>query len=83
MVGHHISKGDDGQAIDLCSMVGVAIIEKDVQINSGKNRSLIHYFMVNPDICTQHIGTAVLKVIMTQQEHVGRKIMAVTRLSHK
>ena len=83
MVGHHISKGVDGKEIDLSSVVGVIIIEKDVQMTSGKSRSLIHYFMVKPDICTQYIGTAMLKMIMTQPEYVVRKIMAVTKLNHK
>ena len=28
MIGHHISKGDNGKAIDTCSVVGAAIIKK-------------------------------------------------------
>ena len=43
MVGHHTSKDDEGQEIDICELVGVAIIEKDIQMTSGPNRSLIYY----------------------------------------
>ena len=83
MIGHHISKGDNGKAIDACSVVGAAIIEKNVQINSGEHRSLIYYLLVHKDIRFQNIGTAMLKMIMSQPEYVGRKIMSVTRLQHK
>ena len=78
MVGHHTSKRDDGKEIDLCEVVGVAIIEKDVQMTSGNNRSLIQYLLVNPDTRLQHVGTAMLKMIMIQPEYVDREIMAVT-----
>ena len=71
------------EKIDSFSVVGVAIIEKDVQMTSGKNRPLIHYFIVKPDICTQHIDTAMLKIIMRQRAYVDCKIMAVTKLSHQ
>ena len=58
MVGHHTSKDEDGKEIDQCMVVGVAIIEKDVQMSSGSNRSLIHFLLVNLDISLQHIGAA-------------------------
>ena len=52
-------------------------------MNSGGHRSLIHYFLVHNDIRFQNIGTAMLKMIMSQLEYVGRKIMSVKRLQHK
>ena len=83
MDGYHTSKCDDGTEIDLCEVVGVTIIEKDVQMTSGNNRSLIHYLLVNPDVRLQHIGTAMLKMIMMKPEYVNCKIMAVTKLCHE
>ena len=62
-------------------MVSVTITEKEVQMSSGPNRSLIHYLLVKPDIYLQDIGTAMLKMIIIQRDFVNHKIMAVTLLS--
>ena len=62
-------------------MIGVDIIEKNVQMTSWHNRSLIHCLLVNPDICNQHIGTTMLKMVMSHRDYVDCKIMAVTSLS--
>ena len=82
MVGYHTSKDDEGEEIDLCKLIGVAIIKNSVQMTSGPNRSLIHYSLVHPDICDQHISTAMLKIITRQRDYVDRKTMAVTSLSN-
>ena len=44
MGGYYTSNDDDGKEIDQCEVVGVAIIEKDVQMSLGSNCSLIHFY---------------------------------------
>ena len=59
-------------------MVGITIIEKNVKKPSGPNCSLIHYLLVHPDVCNQHIGTAMLIIIMRKRDYVDRTIIAMT-----
>ena len=62
-------------------MFGLIIIENNVVMNSGEERSLIHYFLVKDDFRCQNIGTAMLQIIMSHKEYHDRKIMSVTLLN--
>ena len=65
---------------DECSVVGVAIVEKPIVMIKCEERSLTHYLVVSPEYCLINIGTATLKMIMSQSEYENKKIMAVTSL---
>ena len=64
-------------------MLGLAIIEKNVVMNSEEERSLIHYLLVNDNIRCENIGTAMLQMIMSQKEYHECNIMCVTKLAIK
>ena len=68
MCGKRTAKDDEGKEFDLCNIVGVTIVEKTVQMTKGQDRSLIHYLCVLPQIRRENVGTAMLKMIMSQRE---------------
>ena len=49
-------------------------------MTKGEERTLIHYLVVHPEHRQKNIGTALLKIIMSQSEYENNKIMAVTSL---
>ena len=79
MIGNFSSNDDD----DGIQVLGVAIIEKNVVMNSEEERSLIHYLLVHDNIRCENIGTAMLQMIMSQKDYHEHKIMCVTKLAIK
>ena len=49
-------------------------------MTKGEERSLIHYLVVSPDYRQKNIGTALLKIVMSQSVYDNKTIMAIISL---
>ena len=84
MIGQcYVDSDADGKDNDECQVIALAIVEKDVLMTSGEERSLIHYFLVDADFRFKNVGTAMLKMIMSPKEYCDRKVMFVTNFAKK
>ena len=72
------TKDDNAEFTDI---VGVAIVDKNIEMTTSEKRSLIHYLAVIDCYCMQHIGTVLSKMIFSQNYSNDRNIMAAKRLS--
>ena len=71
---------DDDEDNHECKVIALAIVEKEVVMNLGEQRSLIHYILVDDDLRFNNVSTAFLKMIMIPKEYRDRKVMCVTYL---
>ena len=74
---------DDEEDNHKCKVIALAIVEKEVVMNSGEERSLIHYILVHDDIRFKNVGTVFLKMMMSPKQYRDRKVMCVTYLPKK
>ena len=69
---------DDEEDNHKCKVIALAIVEKEVVMNSGEQHSLIHYILVDDDLRFKNVGTAFLNMIMSPKEYRDRKVICVT-----
>ena len=71
---------EEGEEKESTIIITVVIVEKNVLMTKGHDRSLIHYLVVLHEFCRQYIGAAMFKMSMSQDKYEDRNIIAVTSL---
>ena len=73
--------GDDVRNDKECKVIALAIVEKNVVMNSEDDiRPVIHYIMVDPEFRYKGVGSAFLKMMMNHKQYHDSKVMAVSLL---